>query len=205
MNRREFILKGLKFGGALAVGGGLYSALSSMMGLGEKVCHAYDYTLFTSNLPVVENHFSFSSLSYRSLTDALIVHHTASTADLTAADVHRIHRQNGWSGIGYHMFIRKDGLIETGRPLDDVGAHTYGYNNDTIGICLSGNFEVEYPTDAQIQSASKLISLLCSLYNLNPNSGSIYGHRDFNATACPGNNLYADLPNLREFAANHLG
>lgn len=204
MNRREFILKGLKLGGALAIGGGLYTALSKIINPGGSVCHAYDYTLFASGLPIVDSNLSFSSLSVRSVTDAIIVHHTASTADLTAADVHRIHRQNGWSGIGYHLFIRKDGLIETGRPLEDVGAHTYGYNKDTIGVCLSGNFNVEYPSDAQLESATKLIGLLCQIYSLNPDAGTVYGHRDFNATACPGDNLYADLPNLREYSANYI-
>ena len=204
MNRREFILKGLKLGGALALGGGLYTALSEIVNPGGSVCHAYDYTLFASGLPIVDSNLSFSSLSLRSATDAIIVHHTASTADLTAADVHRIHRQNGWSGIGYHLFIRKDGLIETGRPLEDVGAHTYGYNKDTIGVCLSGNFNVEYPSDAQLESATKLIGLLCQIYSLNPDAGTVYGHRDFNATACPGDNLYADLPNLREYSANYI-
>ncbi|HRM59675.1 MAG TPA: N-acetylmuramoyl-L-alanine amidase, partial [Megamonas funiformis] len=69
-------------------------------------------------------------------------HHSAigGNDDITAADIHRIHLQNGWSGIGYHMFIRKSGLIETGRPLEDIGAHTYQHNNSSIGICLSGNF-----------------------------------------------------------------
>lgn len=204
MNRREFILKGLKLGGALAVGGGLYTALSKIVNPGGSVCHAYDYTLFASGLPIVDSNLSFSSLSLRSATDAIVVHHTASTADLTAADVHRIHRQNGWSGIGYHLFIRKDGLIETGRPLEDVGAHTYGYNKDTIGVCLSGNFNVEYPSDAQLESATRLIGLLCQIYSLNPDAGTVYGHRDFNATACPGDNLYADLPNLREYSANYI-
>lgn len=204
MNRREFILKGLKLGGALALGGGLYTALSEIINPGGSVCHAYDYSLFASGLPIVDSNLSFSSLSLRSATDAIIVHHTASTADLTAADVHRIHQQNGWSGIGYHLFIRKDGLIETGRPLEDVGAHTYGYNKDTIGVCLSGNFNVEYPSDAQLESATRLIGLLCQIYSLNPDAGTVYGHRDFNATACPGDNLYADLPNLREYSANYI-
>lgn len=185
--------------------GGLYTVLAKIAGIDEKVCEAYDYTLFTSGLPITETHFSFSSLSVRSLTDAIVVHHTAATADLTAADVHRIHRQNGWSGIGYHLYIRKNGLIETGRPLEDMGAHTYGYNNDTIGVCLSGNFNEEYPSDAQMESASKLIGLLCQMYSLNPQQGTIYGHRDFNATACPGDNLYTQLPQFREFAGNYFG
>ena len=167
---------------------------------------AADYTLYASDLPIVENYFNFTSLSTRPRTSQIIVHHSAigGNDDITAADIHRIHLQNGWSGIGYHMFIRKSGLIETGRPLEDIGAHTYQHNNSSIGICLSGNFNDEMPTDMQIASASKLIGLLCQMYSLSPNENTVFGHRDFNATACPGENLYADLYHLRHMASNFI-
>ncbi len=206
MNRRDFILKTLKMSSALLVGTGLSEVASSLLNLDKNICQAYDYTLFSSDLPIVENHFSFRSLNLRSSTNKIIVHHSAigGSDDVTAADIHRIHLQNGWSGIGYHMFIRKSGLVETGRPLEDVGAHTYQYNSNSIGICLSGNFNEENPTDAQLTSAKKLISLLCQMYSLSPNEHTIFGHRDFNATACPRDNLYADLPSFREFAGNNI-
>lgn len=203
MNRREFILKGLKLGGAILAGSSALTTLASLLNADK--AKAADYTLYASDLPIVENYFNFTSLSERRFTRQIIVHHSATTGDdVSAADIHRIHLQNGWSGIGYHMFIRKSGLIETGRPLADIGAHTYRHNNSSIGICLAGNFNNEMPTDMQMSSASKLIGLLCQMYGLNPDEGTIFGHRDFNATACPGENLYADLYYLRQTAANFI-
>lgn len=206
MNRRDFIIKGLKLSSALLVGSSITNLTDILLGKQKNIVEAADYTLYASDLPIVENYFNFSSLSTRPATQQIIVHHSAigGNDDITAADIHRIHQQNGWSGIGYHMFIRKSGLIETGRPLADIGAHTYQHNNTSIGICLSGNFNDEMPTDMQIASASKLIGLLCQMYSLNPNENTIFGHRDFNATACPGENLYADLGYLRQLAGNFI-
>lgn len=207
MNRRDFILQGLKLSGALITGVGVSSLAESLMNSNSGIARAADYSLYASDLPIVENYFNFSSLSGRSSTQQIIVHHSAigGTDSVTAADIHREHQRLGWSGIGYHMFIHKSGLIETGRPLDDIGAHTYHYNNTSIGICLSGNFDEEMPTDMQIASTTKLIGLLCQMYSLNPTEDTIFGHRDFNATACPGENLYADLSYLRQNAGKFIG
>lgn len=41
--------------------------------------------------------------------------------------------------IGYHVLIHKNGNISWLRPLDKRGAHCYGYNSKSIGICLAGN------------------------------------------------------------------
>ena len=211
MNRREFLFKSLKLSGAILAGSELYKLFSSFLNIPigkENIAHAseLDYELTHSGLSIVENDFNFSSLVTRPTTSQIIIHHSAigGRDDITAADIDRIHKQNGWSGIGYHMFIRKSGLIETGRPLVDIGAHTYQHNNNSIGICLSGNFNNEMPTDMQMQSATQLIALLCQMYSLFPNEYTIFGHRDFNATACPGDNLYADLYSLRQDASNFV-
>lgn len=211
MNRREFILKGLKLGGALIAGAEISKVLSSVANIdftGKQTAQAADFEhiLLNSGLPVAENSFNFTSLALRKATNQIIIHHSAigGRDDITAADIDRIHKQNGWAGIGYHMFIRKSGLIETGRPLEDIGAHTYRHNNTSIGICLSGNFNNEMPTDMQMLSATKLVAVLCQMYSLFPNEYTVFGHRDFNATACPGDNLYADLYNVRQSASNYV-
>lgn len=133
---------------------------------------------------------------------SVIVHHVGNTnADVSAETIHRWHLQNGWAGIGYHFVIRKDGTIEAGRPMDTVGAHCYGENSHTVGVNVVGNFEDYMPEDAQIASAKRLLAALCRYYGLNPDSSTIFGHRDFNATACPGQNLYDMLPDLIAGAA----
>src|SRR5690554_2206478 len=45
---------------------------------------------------------------------------------------------NGWRDIGYHYVIRRDGTVERGRSEEVAGAHVYGHNSDSIGICLVG-------------------------------------------------------------------
>jgi N-acetyl-anhydromuramyl-L-alanine amidase AmpD len=70
-----------------------------------------------------------------------IVVHCADTyrnMDIGAKEIDGWHKERGWSGIGYHYVIRRDGTVEIGRPLDTPGAHAKGYNSNSIGICLVG-------------------------------------------------------------------
>ena len=69
------------------------------------------------------------------------------------------------------------------------GSHALDYNSVSIGICLSGNFEIEKPTDNQLKSLSELLQHLKQKYG----NVQVVGHRDLNATACPGKNLYSKL------------
>ena len=143
-------------------------------------------------------YLSFGPLENRFVTDCIVVHHIGNTnADVSAETVHEWHLHNGWSGIGYHFLIRNDGTIEEGRPMGTVGAHVYGENRHTIGINIVGDFESAVPTEAQKHSAAHLIAALCIVYQLNPIWGvTVKGHRDFNATACPGRYLYAEMPDI---------
>lgn len=146
---------------------------------------------------VRQTNLDFRSLTNRSRTDAVIIHHIGNTdADVSAETVHQWHLANGWSGIGYHFLIRKDGTIEQGRPMGTIGAHCYGQNNHTIGINIVGNFEIAEPTDAQMDSAQRLVAAVCRYYGILPGPRTIFGHRDYNATACPGANLYARLTEI---------
>ena len=122
------------------------------------------------------------TLKHRARTDYIILHHAASVS-CSPDDIHRIHVNNGWTGIGYHYFIRKDGSIYTGRPIDVVGAHTSDYNSQAIGVCFEGNYETDnIMPDAQKKSGQELISHLKSIYH----NVQVKKHKDFNATACPG-------------------
>ena len=92
--------------------------------------------------------------------------------------------------------MHKNGIIERGRPLDAVGAHCWHHNATSIGINLVGNFEQAEPTTVQLDSAMRLIAELSHRYKLKPGAGTVFGHRDFNSTLCPGKNLYAKLSGL---------
>ena len=134
----------------------------------------------------------YNQLSNRSETDQVVIHHTGNPTDddLSAAEINASHKARGWSCIGYHYVIRKDGTVEQGRPHWTVGAHAYGENSHTIGIHVCGNFEIGEPTSEQIESLAMLLANLCTDYGLPIDRDHIVGHRELMGTACPGANLY---------------
>jgi len=112
----------------------------------------------------------------------LIIHHTGSTAmdpkadtsHHTFEDVNEYHRDL-WDEttrsslgyyIGYHYFIDKSGKVTQGRADTDRGAHTIGANASSLGICMSGNFDVTKPTEAQVKSLKTLVKRLMKKYNI---------------------------------------
>ena len=135
-------------------------------------------------MQIVETNLQFSRApSKRTRTGRIILHHTAS-ADVPASTIHQWHLNQGWSGIGYHFVIRAGGAIERGRPENTIGAHAGpAGNGDSIGVVLTGNFEYDKPTEAQLDSLVWLITQY-----LEPKYGKlqVMGHKDVMATACPG-------------------
>lgn len=148
---------------------------------------------------IKEYDLDFLSLYARNDTDMVVVHHTGNPwdDDLSAEEIHQSHLAQGWSGIGYHYVIRKDGTIEEGRPEWAIGSHAFGENNHTVGIHVCGNFELTEPTAAQIESLAYLIGWICEKYDITPNSDHVVGHRDLMPTACPGEELYNMLQTVR--------
>lgn len=123
-------------------------------------------------------------LTINNSPDKIIIHHSA-RREWSPEDINDYHKSKGWKGIGYHFYIRKDGIIYSGRPENSEGAHTKGENNSSIGICLEGNFEDEEVTEKQIDSLLNLsvyISLKYDIYK-------IIGHKDMSETLCPGKNF----------------
>ena len=143
--------------------------------------------------------YDYSALENRTKTDMVVIHHTGNPADdnLSAKEINTAHQAQGWTCIGYHYVVRKDGTIEVGRPHWTIGAHAYGENSHTIGSHVCGNFEIGEPTQAQIESLAMLLANICTDYGLPINAEYVVGHRDLMATACPGNNLYRNLPTIR--------
>lgn len=141
----------------------------------------------------------FGYLEPRDVTDQIVIHHTGNPTDddLSAEEIHESHLAQGWSGIGYHFVIRKDGTIELGRPMDTIGAHAYGENSHTIGIHVCGNFELAEPTPQQIESCATLVAWLADKYGIDIDTDTVVGHRDLMATACPGYTLYSQLQTIR--------
>lgn len=136
---------------------------------------------------VIDSNLKFRGLTYGNNPIKIILHHAAAT-NCSIEDIHTWHLHNGWSGCGYHYFIRKDGSIYKGRPETSLGAHCINYNSISIGICVEGNYMVEYMPSNQKKSLMELIKYLCSKYGIK----EIYGHGELNSTSCPGKNYPLD-------------
>lgn len=117
---------------------------------------------------------------------AVVLHHAAASS-ASVETIHSWHLGNGWAGIGYHFYVRKDGKIYRGRPESWNGGHTYGYN-EYLGICAEGNFENEKMPAAQKTAIIELLRYLFDKYG----EIKVYKHRDLDATACPGKNYPFD-------------
>lgn len=142
--------------------------------------------------------YNAGNLKTRGETDMIVLHHTGNPTDddLSAEEINASHQAKGWTCIGYHYVVRKDGTVEIGRPHWTVGAHAYGHNSHTIGIHVCGNFEIGEPTDAQIESTAMLLANLCTDYGLPIDRDHIAGHRELMGTACPGSNLFAQMDEI---------
>lgn len=121
--------------------------------------------------------------------DYIAVHCTAAREgqEQTVEQIRAGHLQRGFSDIGYHYVVYRDGTVHVGRNVDVSGAHVTGYNSYSIGIAYVGGLEnrpgVAYnqlkakDTRTDQQKAS-LLALLMDLRKLYP-TAKIQGHRDF--------------------------
>ena len=129
-----------------------------------------------------------------------IILHCSDSEFGDAAEIDRWHRERGFQCIGYNFVIlngvRKangeystedDGLVEQGRPISMDGAHCYGHNHDSIGVCLVGKKEF---TKTQTLKRDSLLKRLMKEHGLCPKD--VYGHYEFDAgKTCP--NMDMDL------------
>lgn len=117
------------------------------------------------------------------------------------------HLAQGWGGIGYRFVICSNGVVAYVGDLSRGGSAVANNNHRMFSAVLVGDFTKENPTDAQIDSAHKLAKAF--LYNMPqyPNLNSwdqIKGHKEFNPTACPGNNWKDSINGLYQRIKNNL-
>ncbi|MFE7649989.1 N-acetylmuramoyl-L-alanine amidase [Streptomyces phaeoluteigriseus] len=174
---------------------------------------------------------------YTKKVKAAFVHHTASgntykcsQAPSVIRGIYRYHvRSMGWRDIGYNFLVDKCGNIYEGRaggvakPV--LGAHTLGFNSDSMGIAVLGTFTTTKPSAAAVKGIARLTAWKLGLFGANPKGktylksggGNLYrkgknvrlnvisGHRDGFATECPGRQLYGKLGSARTTAAGYQG
>ncbi len=115
-----------------------------------------------------------------------IIHCSASEFG-DVAEIRRWHLARGWRDVGYHYIIRRDGEIEVGRMLTEIGAHCEGFNASSIGTCLIGNTNF---TPAQFAALRKIHAQLQSLFP----GLTAHGHRAFNPhKTCPNFDVATEL------------
>ena len=126
--------------------------------------------------------------SKRVITE-IIVHCTATPSgrDYSVEDIRRQHIGQGWSDIGYHYVIYRDGTIHTGRNIDIAGAHCQGHNAHSIGVCYVGGLgrDGKTPRDTRTKAQAEALELVIMELKRQYPSAKVYGHRNFAAKDCP--------------------
>jgi len=154
---------------------------------------------------------------------AIVIHHTAGEEGALAADQMSVVRNlyyghavsNGWGDIGYNFVIDVNGNIYEGREGGNgvIAGHTLGYNSGTIGIVLIGDYNVRTMSPDQYQALTDLVAYESYVNQIDP-TGQVYlknktiptivGHKDLNATLCPGVSIYERITDLKGKAKTKL-
>ena len=122
--------------------------------------------------------------------DKLIIHCSATREcddSVNASVIDRWHKARGWKGCGYHFIVLIDGTIETGRMINEVGAHVRGMNKSSIGICYIGGLDRDAKTSKDTRTPQQKESLLLLIKTLNKiyPEATLHGHNEFSNKACP--------------------
>ncbi|MEV0374151.1 N-acetylmuramoyl-L-alanine amidase [Streptomyces sp. NPDC050636] len=170
---------------------------------------------------------------YTDTVRAAFVHHSASGNNYTCAQapsvIRAIYRyditSSRWRDMGYNFLVDKCGTVYEGRaggvtePV--LGAHTLGFNENSMGVAVLGTFTETEPPRAAVRAVGRLTAWKLGLYGVDPRGTSrllsgggnrfeqgsevelnvISGHRDGFKTKCPGDRLYEKLGHTRDFAA----
>jgi uncharacterized protein with LGFP repeats len=175
------------------------------------------------------------NIQYDNGIRAGIVHHTAGSNEYAPEDsagiirsIYEYHtRTLGWCDIAYNALVDKYGQVFEGRaggitkPVE--GAHTGGFNRDTWGVAMLGNFDLVPPTPIQLRNTARLLGWRMGMDRIDPRGtvvlasagGSfskfpfgatptlpaIFTHRDVGVTECPGSGAYAVMDQIRDIAA----
>ena len=179
------------------------------------------------------------SSSWNSTVKAMIVHHTASSNDYSAATaaaqvraIYAYHTKSlGWSDVGYHFLVDKFGRIYEGRrgSIDSLprGAHTGGFNLDTMGVSALGNYDKASAPAVMVDAIARVTAWKLARYGVDPlgkvtltsqgggtsrykagetaRIDTIAAHRDTGYTSCPGQYLNAKMPTIRNQVQSYLG
>lgn len=137
--------------------------------------------------------------------DWIVVHCSATSRedDIGVKEIRHLHMQKGWSDVGYHYVIRRDGTVEKGRTDTTPGAHARGYNLYSLGICMAGGAKTKWGSKAEDnftdEQFTSLFTLLVDLKTKHTDA-EILGHRDLPGVkkACPSFDVREKLKRKHE-------
>lgn len=134
------------------------------------------------------------------IINEIIIHCSATVEgkDYTTEDIKKWHRARGFSDIGYHYIIYRDGSIHNGRNVNISGAHCTNHNAHSIGICYIGGVDkYNKPKDTRtLEQKNSLKNLLLKLKVLYPKA-TIHGHNEYANKACPCFNVKKEYLNIK--------
>ncbi|MGB3329497.1 MAG: SH3 domain-containing protein [Thermomicrobiales bacterium] len=155
---------------------------------------------------------------YETVTHAIVHHTDTATAQDPVVAIRSIYYYHavdqGWGDIGYNYLVDKNGRIYEGRygGQNVIGGHSYEFAIGSSGISIIGDYQDVPPSNVSVAALISILSWV--VRDLDPlgsgpiqeatNLPTIAGHRDVNATTCPGNMLYYDLPDIRSMVAQTL-
>src|SRR5262245_26911089 len=162
-----------------------------------------------------------------------VVHHTAGTnsysrsqsaAIVRGIEIYHV-KGNGWNDIGYNFLVDRYGQVFEGRyggvERNVIGAHALGFNVESVGVSLLGNYNSVSITSVQRAALVKLLAWRLDVAHVDPastvaatSSGNpkykagkqvilraISAHRDTYPTECPGSAAYAQIPSIADEVA----
>ncbi|MCB5179115.1 peptidoglycan recognition protein family protein [Streptomyces antimicrobicus] len=174
---------------------------------------------------------------YTRTVKAAFVHHSASGNNYACKDAPAVLRSlyryhvvsSGWRDFGYNFAVDKCGTVYEGRAggvaKAVLGAHTMGFNTDSMGVVVLGTYSRTAPPAPALDAVARLTAWKLGLFNRDPRARTtlvsgggnrypkgravamnvISGHRDGFATECPGKLLYGKLPPTRTASAKLQG
>lgn len=159
-----------------------------------------------------------------------VVHHTANSNTYSQAEaaalvrgIYSWHTEGlGWCDVGYQFLVDRFGTIYEGRYGSTLGAvqgaQSGGFNNETFGVAIIGDFTTSAPTEASLAAVNSVIQWQFSLDGVDPTWNTTFtsagnskypagtlvtlptvmGHRDNGHTTCPGDQMYTLLDRFRQ-------
>ena len=144
--------------------------------------------------------------------NSIFIHHSASEFG-NAKLINEWHKQQGWSGIGYHFVVLNGysdsesykkrninneliGLIEKGRDVKSIGSHVKGHNSNSIGICLIHDKELY--TDKQLENYRNLTASLVKYYDIQIENVKGHYEVDKNKPFCPSLDMIVERELIKE-------